>query len=43
MIFLFFISFHYAQLFYCLPALPLLQRLWFYVFEYCTADVKKKM
>jgi len=43
MIFLFFIRFHSAQLFYFPPALPLLQRPWFHIFEHWTTDVKKKI
>jgi len=43
MIYLFFISFHCAQLFNCPPVLPLLQHTWFHIFEHWAADVKKKI
>jgi len=43
MIHLFFISFHCGQLFNCPPALLLLQRPWFHIFEHWAADVKKQI
>ena len=43
MIHLFYISFHCGQLFNCPPALLLLQRPWFHIFEHWAADVKKQI